>query len=66
MITIRLEDLLARIDARKKALGMTDSPAEVEALRNRGLNRTPEKRELLRRMEQRAIAAGVKPIPAHY
>jgi hypothetical protein len=36
MITIRLEDLLARIDARKKALGTTDTPAEVEALRNSG------------------------------
>jgi hypothetical protein len=66
MMTIRLEDLLARIEARKKALGMTDTPAEVEALRNSGLNRTPEKRELLRRMEQRAIEAGVKPVPAHY
>lgn len=45
---------------------MTDTPAGVEALRNSGLNRTPEKRELLRRVEQRAIEAGVKPVPAHY
>jgi hypothetical protein len=66
VITFQLPDYLARIDARKKALGMTDTRAEVEALRNSGLNRTPEKRELLRRMEQRAIAAGVKSVPAHY
>jgi hypothetical protein len=51
---------------RKAELGIIDSPERTEALRNKGLNRTPEKRELLRRAQERAIAAGVKPIKAYF
>jgi hypothetical protein len=43
-----------------------DSPERTESMMNKGLNRTPEKRELLRRSSQRAIAAAVKPIKAYY
>jgi len=43
-----------------------DSPERKESLRNKGLNRTPEKRELLRRSSERAIAAGIDPIKAYY
>jgi hypothetical protein len=62
-----LRDFLAGIDARKLALGIVDEPADVEAMRNRGAHRTEAKRELLRRAEQRATQAGLKPtIISHY
>jgi hypothetical protein len=50
------EDLrayLARIERRKAERGLTDTEARTDALRNRGANRTPEKRELLRRARER-------------
>ena len=61
-----LEQFLSGIKARKAALGMRDTPAEVEAMRNKGGHRTPEKRELLRRVEERARAAGVQPLKSYY
>ncbi len=61
-----LDQFLADIKARKGALGMMDTPAEVEAMRNKGGRRTPEKRELLHRVEERARAAGVKPFKSYY
>ncbi len=59
--TICLRDFLAEIDARKLALGIVDEPKDVEAMRNKGANRTEAKRELLRRAAQRATEAGLKP-----
>ena len=61
-----LDQFLADIEARKAALGITDTPEEVEAMRNKGGRRTPEKRELLRRVEERAHAAGVKTLKSYY
>ncbi len=61
-----LFDFLARIEARKAALGIVETPERAEALRNKGENRTPEKRELLRRCAERARAAGRDPVPAYY
>src|SRR5665213_3411354 len=49
MMTIRLRDYLGQVEARKAALGMADTAADADALRNKGARRTPEKRELLRR-----------------
>ncbi len=66
MLKVSLDSLLAGISAQKDVLGWVDSPANTEAMRNKGFNRTPEKRELLRRAEERAVAAGRKPILAHY
>jgi hypothetical protein len=66
MTTVTLRALVAGIEARKAAAGMIDTPAVVEAMRNKGARRTPEKRELLRRAETRAKAAGRQPIPAHF
>ena len=63
---ITLQKLLAGVQARKAALGMANTPESVEALRNKGANRTPEKWELLRRCAERARAAGRDPVPAHY
>jgi type II secretory pathway component PulM len=66
MTTISLAKIQQQVSARKAMLGMLDTPAEVEALRNKGGNRTPEKRELLRRVEKRARGAGLKPVTAYY
>ncbi len=60
------DQFLSGIKARKAALGMIDTPAEVEAMRNKGGRRTPEKRELLRRVEERARAAGMEPLKSYY
>ncbi|PZU70233.1 MAG: hypothetical protein DI554_00380 [Sphingobium sp.] len=54
----------ARIAQRKKALGL-DDPALTERLRNSGEQRTPEKREMLDRMEDRAKKAGVPPVKSN-
>ena len=64
---IEMGDLRAfwlRIAKRKKALGL-DDPAPTERLRNSGEQRTPEKREMLDRMEERAREAGVPPIKSN-
>ena len=64
MITLR--ELLARVEARKAELGMIDAPAATEAMRNKGGQRPPAKRELLRRAAARARAAGRKPVIAYF
>jgi hypothetical protein len=61
-----LTELWAFVDQRKAELGIVETPERTEALRNKGLNRTPEKRELLRRSQERALAAGVQPIKAYF
>ena len=61
-----LQDYLAKIEARKAELGLLDTPERTDAMRNKGGNRTPEKRELLRRIEERARAAGLEPLRAYY
>jgi hypothetical protein len=64
MKVVSLNSLQASIAARKAALGVDDSPAATDAMRNRGYIRTPQKRELLGRAKARAVAAGVEPVPA--
>ena len=66
MKTISLATLQQQVSARKAQLGMLDTPAEVEALRNKGAARPPEKRELLRRIKRRASAANRQPMTAHF
>ena len=66
MITIALDDLLAEIQERKEALGIVDDEEYTEAMRNKGGERTTEKRELLRRVRDRAVAAGRTPIKAYF
>jgi hypothetical protein len=51
--TPTLEEFLANIAERKFNLNIVDTPEYTEALRNKGRNRTPEKRELLRRIQLR-------------
>lgn len=60
----KLADHIARVRARKAELGITDD--DIAKMRNSGLLRTPEKREFLRRIQERAIAAGKTPLPANY
>ena len=64
MVTLR--DYLVQIEARKARLGLEDTPALTEAMRNKGANRTPQKRELLRRVEARAKAAGRETVVSYY
>ena len=54
MITLR--DLLARVEARKAELGMVDTPAATEAMRNKGGQRTEAKRELLGALQELCVA----------
>ena len=61
-----LDQLLADIKARKAALGIEDTPEKVEAMRNKGGRRTPEKQELLRRIEERTRVAGIEPSKSYY
>lgn len=63
---VMLRDLLAQIETRKAALGMSETPAAVEAMRNKGERRTSQKRELLRRTTIRARAAGREPVVSYY
>lgn len=64
--TVSLTVHLQRVERRKAALGLADTPARVDALRNKGGNRSPEKRELLARTATRARAAGREPVTAYY
>ncbi len=66
MRTVSLTHLQKQVEARRDALGILDTPAEVEALRNKGARRTPEKRALLARIRQRALEAGVEPLKAYF
>lgn len=49
MKIVDLQVHLARVEQRKAELGLLDTPETTEPTRNKGWNRTPEKRELLRR-----------------
>lgn len=64
--TVTLTDHLERVQRRKAVLGIADTPARSDGLRNKGGSRTPEKRELLARAAARARAAGREPITAYY
>jgi hypothetical protein len=66
VVRVKLNELLDVIEARKAAIGMRDTPEMIDAFRNKGARRTPEKRELLRRIEDRARAEGREPVRAYY
>ena len=63
MKRITLEERSAQI-ARKIAEGAVIPPAE--AMMNSGRRRTPEKREMLRRLQELAEERGQKPWPAKF
>lgn len=64
MKTADLDETLRRNAARRAELGLATA-AWDERLRNKGGQRTEAKRALLRRMEERARAAEVAPLPGY-
>jgi hypothetical protein len=66
MMVVSLDRLIEQVEARKLATGLLDTPEATEAMRNKGGQRTPAKRELLRRTEERARARGLAPVAAYY
>ena len=63
---IALQDYLAQVEARKLQVGMRETEADVDALRNCGGNRTEAKRRLLASVDARARAAGVQRVVSYY
>jgi hypothetical protein len=63
----QLESLSAFVQAvenRKVSLGITEDT--IARARNNGSRRTPEKREQLAKIQDRAREAGLKPLPANF
>jgi hypothetical protein len=56
---LSLDEQARRLDERKWTLGITRE--QLAACRNRGRRRTPEKRALLKAIEERAAARGRQP-----
>lgn len=59
-----LSTFLAIVAERKRLLGLKEEA--YAGARNSGRRRTPEKRELLRRIRRRARQAGVEPFEANF
>jgi hypothetical protein len=59
-----LQSFVANVEARKRAAGIT--PAMLADARNSGERRTPEKRALLGRIQERARSRGFEPLPANF
>lgn len=66
MKTVKLQAHLAHVAGKARALEEAGKGISTEALRNRRQKRTPAKRILLQRAEQRARAAGKKPVISQY
>lgn len=66
MIAMTLEEFLRDRDERVNRAGIVFTEELVESLRNKGHRRTPEKREMLRQIEERCRAAGVEPLKAYF
>ncbi len=61
-----LREFLAGVEKRKAVLGLSETSAGIDAMRNKGGRRTSAKRELLRRTDKRAKAAGLSPVTSYY
>jgi hypothetical protein len=66
MQTLNLYAFIAEAEGRRRELFIDDSPAATDALRNKGERRTPAKREMLRRMDERGRMAGAEPLRSYY
>ncbi len=64
MIEMDGEAYLEAVARRRRELGVTDE--DDAKARNPGDRHTPEKREFLRRVGERARAAGLEPLPAKF
>ena len=60
-----LRDFMQEREERARALGIF-SPEVRLAMMNPGTNRTPEKRLMLARIQERARAVGLTPFPANF
>jgi hypothetical protein len=54
------------VERKKAAIGWVDDEASTDGLRNSGKTRTPAKREMLARIENRAKAAGRPHLKSNY
>lgn len=48
-----IEEYLKTVRSKKESIGYIDSAFQTESMRNKGLSRTPEKRELLMNIQKR-------------
>jgi len=60
----RFEDYLVKSERLRAVSGLTE--ADYARARNNGRRRTPDKRLFLEGIAERARAAGVEPLPAHF
>lgn len=65
MQTIDFSVLAQRVAARKYKLAEAGELCPTEKLRNKGMTRTPEKRDLLDRAEARALSTGRTPVVSY-
>ena len=63
---MELSEFLSAVRERKAQIGMLDTAATVEDMRNKGAGRTRAKRELLRRIAIRSNAAALPPTLTSY
>lgn len=66
MKTVKFSVFAKRTTARKAKLAVAGKLRLDDDLRNKGTNRTPAKRALLRKAESRAKAAGIPNLISHY
>jgi hypothetical protein len=64
MRSVELSFFVQAVESRKLSYGITDE--RIADARNTGERRTPEKREMLARIQQRASARGVDAMPANF
>jgi hypothetical protein len=64
MRTVSLPAFIRGVEERKQSLGVTGE--KLEGARNSGQRRTPQKREQLARVQQRARHSGLEPIAANF
>ena len=60
MVTMSLDLFLADVDRRKAVAGIDEETFGVDALRNNGARRTPEKRAMLAAIAERTASAFLK------
>ena len=63
---LALQDYLAQVEARKLEIGMRETDADVDAMRNQGANRTEAKRQLLASVDGRAHETGSRKVVSYY
>lgn len=65
-MTVDFYAFLEAAEQRKRELGIVETADDVEAMRNKGGNRTRAKREFLGRMQERAREADQEAVRAYF